>query len=81
MSFVAPREADDRKPGRQKTIALQIDQGRHELAMGKVAGGAEDHQDTRLGMTISPKLFSEWVGHFAPVQPTVGAHHQGFPGM
>jgi hypothetical protein len=32
-------------------------------------------------MTISPELFSEWVGHFAPVQPTVGAHHQGFPGM
>ena len=48
-SEVGSGEADDREAARQELVAGKVVERGHELAAGKVAGGAEDDDDARLG--------------------------------
>ena len=45
---VAHRRAQDREPGRQRSLLGQVVQRREELASAQVAGGAEDDHDGRV---------------------------------
>jgi hypothetical protein len=60
---VAPGEADDREAAGEKLVAGEVVEGWNELAVGEVAGGAEDDDDAGFGSPAEAKAFPERILH------------------
>ena len=63
VGFVAAGEADDLHAGRQFAIDGEVVEGRDELAVGEVAGGAEDDDGARLRHRAGDEVFAEGIAH------------------
>ena len=59
---VAAGEADDRGLGRQVAAPRELEERRDELAVGQVAGGAEEHEGARLGHSGPRQRLAQGVG-------------------
>ena len=57
-----PREAHDARLRRQQAGAPQVVEGGQDLAMGEVAGGAEDDHDGRVGDPLEARADAQRVG-------------------
>ncbi len=49
---IATRYANDSELFRQQALLLEVIERRQQLALGEVAGGAEDDHDTRFGYAL-----------------------------
>ena len=67
---VAPRIADDRERGGQGGVDRQVVELRHQLAVGQIAGHAEDHHRTRRRRLLQPQPLAQGVHR----RPTGGSH-------
>ena len=61
VGFVAPGETDDGHAGGQVAVGGEVVKGGDELAVGEVAGRAEDHQRTGFGLRTVGQPFTQWV--------------------
>ena len=68
VALVAPGEADDGHVRGQIAVGGEIVERGHELAMGQIAGRAEDDQRTRFGLRTIGQALTQRVAR--------GLHHQ-----
>ncbi len=61
VALVAPREADDHHARGQVAVGGEVVEGGHQLAVGEVAGRAEDHQGAGFGLRAVGQAFTQWV--------------------
>ncbi len=61
VGLVAPGEADDDHARRQVAVGGEVVEGGDELAVGEVAGRAEDHQRAGFGLCAVGQSFTQWV--------------------
>ena len=62
VGFIPPREADDCERGGQIAVGGDVVERRDELAMGQVAGGAEDDDGARLRHRAAGEPLAQRIG-------------------